>query len=167
MGVLGDYPVCVDGTRPAWQLLSLGKNATASSTLGSRYEPAKAFDEDIQTWWSASSNRSGEFLSVDLASLATLHAVQVNFADQGSTMLGRLRDGYRYFAETSADGETWERLQDLDRQQNTRDMPHDYVELVTPRKGVRFFRITNVCMPGGSLFSVSGLRLFGHSSSTP
>jgi hypothetical protein len=49
----------------------------------------------------------------------------------------------------------------LDRRTNTRDMPHDYVELPSPLVGVRHMRITNLHMPGNATFSLSGFRVFG------
>merc|ERR1712217_260974 len=64
----------------------------------------------------------------------------------------------------------WQRIEALDRSNNTKDMPHDYVELDSALTGVTHMRITNLHMPGGSKFSISGFRIFGlgpHGGSAP
>ena len=131
------------------------------------------FDEDIRTWWSAASNDPGEWLSVDLGEPVTLHALQINFADQDSTIVGRRatpEDSYKYFVEyaiTPVHGDTaWLPIPELDLRANTLDRPHNYVQLAAPLRGVTKLRITNVHMPGGSKFSLSGLRAFGRGSGT-
>ena len=55
--------------------------ATASSTL-SGHPTSLALNEDIRTWWSASSGRAGEWFEVDLGAVCELRAVQTNFADR-------------------------------------------------------------------------------------
>jgi len=182
--LFGDFPMRLDQSRPPWQLLSLKKTVTASSTLtqsiaelnreeqGSlwaspphvqprSYVPSNAVDEDVRTWWSAATGNAGEWLAVDLGEEATVHGVQVNFADQGSTVLGHLHDAYRYLAEASSDGVAWQPLPALDRRSASRDAPHEYVEL-NPPVSLRHLRLTSTAnAPGGARFSVSGLRLFG------
>ena len=171
---LGDYPRSVaDGSLMGWQLLSYRKPTLASSTLedlvnNTDYGPPNAVDEDIRTWWSASSGGAGEWLTVDLGVVSTVHAVQLNFAEQGSTALGRLpvSDACRYYVEASTgDGDDWHVLPSLDRREPAvvRDAPHDYVELPTPTQ-MRHVRITSVHVPADALFSLSGLRIFGFAS---
>lgn len=163
---LGDYPQFVPGTQkqpeddnsPRWMLLSYGKAATASSTLDG-FPVTNAFNEDVRTWWSARSGAAGEWLRVDLGKVSRLEALQINFADQGSTNIGRLRGaGYRYYVEASTDGQNWSKC--IDRSWNLRDAPHEYVQLDHPLK-TRYLRLVNVSMPAGALFSVSGFRAFG------
>ena len=64
----GDWPMTVEGDPwrdPAWMLLSAGKKATASSfTEG--HEPEKATEENVQTWWRASTTDRTEWLQIDL-----------------------------------------------------------------------------------------------------
>ncbi len=164
---LGDYPQFIPGSKknpaennsPGWMLLSYDKPATASSAL-EKFPIKNAFDEDIRTWWSATSGKSNEWLQVDLGKLCRLEALQINFADQGMTNLGRMEnDSYRYYVQISADGKIWQTC--LDRSDNLRDAPHDYTQLEKPVT-VRYVRLVNVHTPGDGLFSVSGFRLFGN-----
>ena len=111
---LGDYPQPLPGMRrprslaqlathgpqlPPWMLLSLHKPATASSGGANA---SAATDEDIRTWWAAESAAPGEWYSVELGGPHTVHAVQINFADEGCSILGgrpKASDAYRYFLE--------------------------------------------------------------------
>lgn len=163
---LGDYPQLAPGQAEdpltdnlaGWMLLSLNKPATASSTLDGEHDPAKAFDENIGTSWAAATGHPGEWLQVDFGKPCRIDALQVNFADANSTAYGHLNDAYRYLLEVSDDGETWTTL--VDRKDNRRDAPHEYVQLDRPVTA-RHARLTNVHTPGGAAFSVSGLRFFG------
>ena len=186
---LGDYPTTLsapirneseEGGGPAvgarwtgWHEISVNKPVTSSSVASpnanSSYAASLAVDTDgVRTWWSAATGDAGEWLQIDLGYDCRVSAVQLNFADEGSDALGRLAAGevYQYFVETAtgspANGHplTWRKLPALDRTHNTRDMPHDYVQL----SGENFFRhlrLTNVRSAGHALFSVSGLRVFG------
>jgi xylan 1,4-beta-xylosidase len=162
---LGDYPQYAPGgvkdpskgNSPGWMLLDYKKTATASSTLEAHPIDA-AFDEDMRTWWSASTGDPGEWLQVDLGKTCRIDAAQINFADEGSTQLGRLQDGYGYKLDVSSDGTHWTTI--VDRSKDMRDAPHDYAQLDNPVTA-RYARITNTHSPGGAKFSLSGLRLFG------
>jgi hypothetical protein len=166
---LGDYPQFVPGSQkdptknnsPGWMLLSYRKSAQASSTL-EPFSVNNAFDEDIRTWWSAKSGRPGEWLQVDLGKPCRIQALQINFADQGVTNLGRMEnDSYRYRVEISDDANHWQTC--VDRSDSRRDSPNDYTQLDAPVTA-RYVRLVNVHTPGGGLFSVSGFRVFGHGS---
>lgn len=156
---LADYPHRWDGDRglAGWMLLSYEKPVTASSWLAG-HEPQKAVDENVRDWWSAKTGDAGEWLEVDLGAVETVHAVQMNFADQGSTTLGSGQGAYLYALEGSADGKQWSVL--VDHRKGGRDAPHDYEELGRPARA-RYVRITNAQMPDGAKFSLSGLRVFG------
>jgi len=163
---LGDYPKALPGTAnpggkdnlPRWMLLSYDKPAEASSTRPG-FPVTNAFDENIQAWWSAATGNAGEWLKVDLGKICRLEAMQINFADEGAQVHGKLGDdAYQYYVEGSRDGTGWERI--LDRSDNRRDAPHDYTQLAQPVKA-RYVRLVNVHCPAGALFSVSGFRLFG------
>ena len=86
----GDYPIQLPTGRwdpwqdpfPGWMLLSYKKPVTASTAL-SGHEPALAVNENIRDYWSAASGAPGEWLQVDLGNLGTVHAVQINFAEEG------------------------------------------------------------------------------------
>ena len=164
---LGDYPQYPPGVAddpftsnsPGWMLLSLNKPVTVSSELPDH--PARlAVDENLHDWWSAATGNPQEWIKIDLGSVCRIDALQLNFADEGSTQLGRLQnDAYRYLVEVSDDGNRWKTL--LDRKDNTRDSPHDYTQLDVPVKG-RYVRVTNLHTPAGARFSMSGLRIFGN-----
>ncbi|MDQ3089451.1 MAG: discoidin domain-containing protein [Acidobacteriota bacterium] len=166
---LGDYPQFFPGTiknpldnnLTGWMLLSFGKTATASSTLENR-PLENAFDEDIRTVWSAKTGDEGEFLAVDLETASQINAVQINFAEQDATAKGRLEKTFQqYVLEISSDGKTWKKL--ADKSCNTKDAPHDYLELNKP-EAARFVKITNVKTAGGGKFSIRDLRVFGRAS---
>ena len=164
--LLGDLPQFTPDSGPfdafanqlGWMELAGGKPATASSEYKG-CPASKAVDEDIQTWWSAATGNAGEWLQVDLTKPCRINAFQFNFADDGSTVLGRLtNDAYRYLVEISTDGTNW--ITAVDRHENTNDAPHEYVPLATPITA-RYVRITNQHTPANARFSISGLRVFG------
>jgi len=168
---LGDYPQYAPGTAKdhllgnitPWMLLSLDKPATASSTLEStdkqNFALANAFDENIQTWWSAKTGNPGEWLQVDLKKPCRINAIQVNFADQGAKHAGQLTgDGYEYLIEASQDGKSWKTI--VDRSAEMKDTPHDYTQLISPAMA-RYVRLKNVHCPADGLFSIYDLRIFG------
>ena len=152
-----------DGKSPyftGWMLLNYNKPVTVSSTLGG-YVPNHAVDELIKTYWSAQTGNAGEFIQSDLGQVSTVRAVQINYADQDvdSNRLGKYPGQYhRYRLYHSTDGRKWQVL--ADKSNNTKDVPHDYVELPAPVQA-RFIKLENVSMPTGK-FAVSGLRVFGH-----
>lgn len=164
---LGDYPQLAPGhakdpltdNLAGWMLLSRKKPTTASSTLDEKHQPELACDEDIRTWWAAATGNPGEWLEVDMGKRCRIDAVQINFADMNSTQYDRLRnDAYRYTLEVSDDGKVWRSC--IDRKNNQRDAPHEYMQLDQPVKA-RYAKLTNIHTPAGAVFSVSGLRLFG------
>jgi hypothetical protein len=169
---LGDYPQLVPGTAkdplqdnsPQWMLLSYNKPASASSTLaaGTRqnFTIKNAFDEDIQTWWSAASGNKGEWLQVDLQKKCRVNAIQVNFADQGCEVTAppMVNDGYQYLVEASSDGNNWTTV--INRSREMKDTPHDYIQLDQPVMA-RYLRITNIHYPAKGLFSLYDFRVFG------
>lgn len=162
---LGDYPHYISGSRGlvGWMLLSRKKPATASSSLDD-HAPELAVDEDIRSWWSAKSGDSSEWLQVDLQGVKTIEAVQINFADEGATQLGRSADAYRYAVEVSNDSHAWRTV--VDHEKAGRDSPDDYEVLSQPARA-RYVRIRNVYSPNGAKFSLSGLRVFGKGPGTP
>ncbi len=70
----GDWPMTLSGFRqdmwrdPAFMLLSAGKTAAASS-FAEGHEPAKALEENVQTWWRAASADKNEWLCADCTNL--------------------------------------------------------------------------------------------------
>ncbi|MPR36312.1 family 43 glycosylhydrolase [Salmonirosea aquatica] len=144
-------------TFTGWMLLNFNKPVRASSALGG-YQPNLAVDEDIKTYWSAKSGDKGEWFETDLGELSTVNAVQINYADQDATSLGKVTDQYhQYILYHSKDGKKWEVL--VDKSANKTDVPHDYVELAKS-VSTRYLKLENVHMPQGK-FALSGFRVFG------
>ncbi|HOU00883.1 MAG TPA: family 43 glycosylhydrolase [Bacteroidales bacterium] len=162
----GDYPTIMPDHKidfekedlfRGWMLLSFKKKAEASSAIGN-LPVENAFDEDIRTWWSAKTGDAGEWLSVELDDNSTVNAIQVNFADNESTLKPDSKGiYYQYRILTSNDGQSWDLL--TDKSNNTLDACHDYIELEKPVK-TKFIKIENVRVPDGK-FSVYDLRIFG------
>jgi len=166
----GDYPhylPAAGAERPGvrqtftgWMLLNYNKPVQVSSTLGG-YIPNNAVDELMKTYWSAASAGNGEWIQSDLGNLSTVHAVQINYADQDvdSNHYGKRLDQYhQYRLYYSANGKKWNML--IDKSSNKTDVPHDYVELPKPVQA-RFIKLENVHMPTGK-FAISGFRVFGN-----
>lgn len=173
----GDWPVAVlEGkinpwNNPEWFLLSKGKTMTASSFEEGK-EPARAAEENVQTWWRAATNRPGEWLQMDLGKAYDVRAIQVNFADdeiaipcpgeiRGTTQARYIEeedDTTRWKLEGSVDGESYFMIEDK-FDANT-DLPHD---LVVREEGicVRYLKLTINQVPYGQQPCISGLRVFG------
>jgi hypothetical protein len=141
-----------------WYLLSYGRQTLASSTYGD-HRPAYAVDEDVRKWWSASTGNAGESLEIKLGAQSAIYAVQLNFADEGSSQLGRPTGFfYQYRVEVSKDEKEWTVV--VDKSANNEDLCHDYIELEKPAEG-QFIRVVNVKCPAGVKFSLYGFRVFG------
>jgi len=160
----GDYPISIPDHKytdvseliPDWNLLSYHKTAEASSSI-STYPVSFAFDENVRTFWSAMSGDKGEWLSVDLGTLCSVNAVQVNFAENNTQLLGRNTRSEQYLIEYSSDKQTWNVL--IDKTANKEDLTHQFSVLPVGMKA-RYIRITNYRAPGGT-FAISDLRIFG------
>jgi xylan 1,4-beta-xylosidase len=144
-------------TFTGWMLLNYNKPVTVSSTLGG-YLPNYAVDENIKTYWSAATGNKGEWIQTDLGALSTVHAIQLNYADQDATFLGKQTDIFhQYKLYYSVDGKQWKVL--VDKSNSTTDAPHAYLELPQPVQA-RYIKLENIHMPTGK-FAISGLRVFG------
>lgn len=162
----GDYPTFLPSQNKnhfeesftGWMLLNYNKPVQVSSTLGG-FQANAAVDEDIKTYWSAKTANKGEWFQSDLGEIATIHAIQINYADQDVTLMGKpaIVNGHQYIIYVSNDGKNWKTL--VDKSKNSKDVPHDYIELETPIKA-RFLKIENIKMPTGT-FALSGFRVFG------
>ena len=162
----GDFPFEIPAKKitgpgelfPNWMLLSYNKPVQASSELMD-HPGNYATDEEIRTYWSAKTGKQGEWITLDLQKECTINAVQLNYAENGTTLLGRgAGQYYQYLLEYSSDNKTWKVLSD--KRANKTDVPHDYLELQQPVKG-RYVRLTNHHMPDGT-FALAGLRIFGN-----
>lgn len=164
----GDYPLKMPSVKTGikeenlftgWMLLSYRKKASASSTL-TQYPETNAFDEDVKTYWSASTGNKGEWLSVELdENVKTINAIQINFADNEASLDSNSKNIYNYRVLSSLDGKIWKVV--VDRNNNTKDACHDYIELENPIKA-KYIKIENTnVVPGGGKFSIFDLRIFG------
>jgi hypothetical protein len=143
---------------PNWMLLSSNKPLEVSSELADHPKKYTA-DEDIRTYWSAKTGNKGEWISMDLQKECTVNAIQINYAENETKIMGRQPNiYYQYLLEYSTDGKTWKTL--ADKTQNKTDVPHDYIELVQPVKA-RYIKLTNYHMADGT-FALAGLRVFGN-----
>lgn len=143
---------------PGWMLLSYKKPVEVSSELADHPKNFAA-DEEIRTFWSANTGNKGEWIMMDLEKECTVNAIQINYAENGTAIMGRMPDVYyQYLLEYSSDKKTWKTL--ADKTTNKNDIPHDYVELTKPVKA-RYIRLTNYHMADGT-FALAGLRVFGN-----
>jgi len=162
----GDYPHYLPGDTinhlqsrfTGWMLLNYKKPVRVSSTLGN-YSANNLVDESIKTYWSAATGNKGEWIETDLGNISTVNAVQINYADQDVTFLGKtIGEYHQYMLYYSVDGKKWNVLKD--KSSNITDVPHDYIELEKPIMA-RFIRMENIHVPSGK-FAISGLRVFGN-----
>ncbi len=143
-----------------WFLLNYKKTIAVSSTLGA-HNGNSANDEDLKTYWSAATGNKEEWIQTDLGKISTVHAVQINYADQDAEFLGKQTNIYhQYKLWYSIDGKKWNIL--VDKSENKTDVPHEYLELESSIKA-RFLKLENVHMPTGK-FAISGLRVFGNAN---
>jgi xylan 1,4-beta-xylosidase len=165
----GDYPFSIpvdkftdpDDLFTGWMLLSYNKPVSVSSSL-KEFPPLNAVDENVRSFWSAETGLKGEWISVDLQEVAEIKAFQVNYADYMSQTYSRDSDCYyQYIIEWSADGTTWNILEDKSTIGD--DTPHLYRQLPEP-VFARYLRLTNGHIPSGK-FAISGFRIFGRGTS--
>lgn len=163
--VFGDYPHYLPNGKAdheksrftGWMLLNYNKPVQVSSTYGG-FGPNNAVDESMKTYWCAATANKGEWIISDLGAVSTVHAVQVNYADQDASILGKDNSIYhQYKLWYSTDGKKWTML--VDKSANKTDVPHDYNELPKSIEA-RYIKLENVHMAAGK-FAISGLRVFG------
>jgi hypothetical protein len=161
----GDYPTTtpsaaenhIGGNFTGWMLLSLHKKVRASST-DSIYAAQNASDENMRTYWAAASGNPGEWLSMDLGDVKDVYAIQVNYYEHKANQCGKAMDVYhQYKIYSSDDGTNWQLA--VDKSDNDRDVPHDYVELKQPLS-TRYLKIENVHSASG-YFALMDFRVFG------
>jgi len=161
----GDFPHAVpqklmkgpEDYQPSGMLLSYNKPVQVSSELPN-HPKENATLENIRKYWSAQTGNKGEWIIVDLQNPCKVSAFQINFAEEGTQLLGRSDSiYYQYLLEYSNDKKTWKKI--ADKTLNKTDVPHDFLQLSNP-VSARYIRLTNYHVPDGK-FAVSGLRVFG------
>jgi len=141
-----------------WMLLSYRKAVTASSVRDT-FAAARITDENPRTFWVAAQNQPGEWLTIDLARVYDVKAIQVNYADYKSGLYGTDSSVVTQFRlQSSGDGLQWMTIADLSRE--TRDRPNAYIELATPVRA-RFVRYEHIHV-GAANLAISDIRVFGN-----
>ena len=141
-----------------WMLLSYRKAVTASSVRDT-FAAARITDENPRTFWVAAQNQPGEWLTIDLARVYDVKAIQVNYADYKSGLYGTDSSVVTQFRlQSSGDGLQWMTIADLSRE--TRDRPNAYIELATPVRA-RFVRYEHIHV-GAANLAISDVRVFGN-----
>lgn len=176
----GDWPMKIEQTNmnpwnnPEWMLLSYNKHATASSFEEGK-GPLMVNNENIQTWWKAATNISGEWIEIDLNYICDVHAIQINFADDNLKVsipkdaklygdeyskryIDQKKHYTRWLLEGSVDGEEFFIIED--KQNTETDLSHD---LIVKENGIkaRYIRCTINELPYNQNACISGLRVFG------
>lgn len=176
-----DYPITIpDGPADPWlltgqsMLLSYRRPVTASSQLAA-HPPELAVDEDVRTWWVAENQDSATWLQVELADGVTVDSIQVNIAEHALaavkpkpaeqfTLTGSERaiefddQPTPFLLEGSTNGEDWTTL--ADNRESTESRTHAFIKLDSPTQ-LKYVRVTGFKQPHGSVFAISGLRVFG------
>lgn len=161
----GDYPTysaIYDIKNPAkrfteWMLLSYNKPVEVSS-VDSIYEGKYVDDESMRTYWAAKTGGANEWLKMDLGKIETVRAIQINYYDYHADQYNRAMDlYYQYRIYYSIDGKNWNLV--IDKSNNDKDVPHDYIELREPLNA-RYFKFENIHVASGQL-ALSGFRVFG------
>jgi hypothetical protein len=111
----GDYP-CWNADKDikdpshrftGWMLLSYDKKATVSSS-DSIYVASSLTDEDMRTYWTAKTGNPGEWAQLDLGTVKSVKAIQLNFYDYKTVQNNRANDlYYQYRIWSSDNGTDW------------------------------------------------------------
>lgn len=159
----GDYPHYAPdcpgkkGEFTGWMLLSYKKPVKCSSAKD-QFKASNVTDENVKTFWVAERNDDQQWLELDLEKAVKVFAIQINYHDYQSDNFGKMPGLYhRYTLESSMDGIKWEVL--VDKRNNFRDVPNDYVELEMPVV-TRYVRFKNIHVPMRNL-AISDFRVFG------
>lgn len=162
----GDFPQWLPtgarrtSTFTGWMLLSYRKPAIASSSRDS-FPATNVTDENPRTFWVAQENRPGETLTLDLGTVYSVKAIQVNYTDYQSGLFGTDSTVYTAFRLLgSEDGKDWISIADLTA--SRRDHANAYVELPAPARA-RFIRYVHGHV-GAAHLAISDLRVFGNGS---
>ena len=112
----------------------------------------------MRTYWAAKTGGADEWVILDLEKPKDIRALQINYYDYKTNQHDRADDLYhQYRVYASDNGTDWTLV--VDKSDNDRDVPHDYIELQKPLRA-RYLKIENLHMPSGN-FCLSGFRVFG------
>jgi hypothetical protein len=143
-----------------WMLLSYKKPTKSSSQKEDKFSSNLVTDENPRTFWVANTNKTNEWLSIDLEKVCTVNALQINYTDYKSDIydsaLPKVYIQYRIYS--SLDGKNWTKIEDNTNEK--RDRPNAYIELPKALKA-RYIKFENVHVPMPNL-AVSDIRVFGN-----
>lgn len=143
-----------------WMLLSYKKSCTSSSTRDT-FAAARVTDENPRTFWVAQTNKSGEWVTIDLQQPQEVKAFQVNYTDYKSNVYFNDSSVYIQFKlYASNDNQQWQLIADMST--GREDHPNCYMELEKPVKA-RYIKLENVYVPTPNL-AISDIRIFGTGS---
>jgi xylan 1,4-beta-xylosidase len=146
-----------------WMLLSYRKPAMASSQLDT-FRVQNITDENPRTYWVARENKPGENVIVDLQSISTIRAIQVNYTDYKSNIYDpsdpKIFTQFKLYS--SKDGNTWQMAADLTTEK--RDHANAYIELPNAVSG-RYVKYEHVYV-GAANFAISDIRVFGNANTS-
>ena len=168
----GDWPIRMDAAPwddPDWMLLSYEKPVRSSSGKG-----RNVTDENGKTWWRAEDNDKPSWVEIDLEKVMDVHAIQINFMDDGivseipqdadvhitheKRYIETRQQNTGWLLEGSTDGIDFFVLED--KRVSGTDLPHDFL-VFQDGKSLRFVRLTVTQMPYNQPPCVSGVRIFG------
>jgi hypothetical protein len=167
----GDFPQRIPTQRwtnrddlfTGWMLLSYKKPVSASSVRDT-FSASNITDENVRTFWVASQNKPGEWLTIDLGGSRFVRAVQVNYTDFNSGIYSSDSTVYTQFRIlASVNGKEWSVVADLAREK--RDRPNAYIELPSPIKA-RYIKYDHVYVAAAHL-AISDIRIFGNAEGKP
>lgn len=116
-------------------------------------------DENVRTWWSATSGKVGEYFVINLGKKVRMNSIQINFAEQDiNPDAPKETDYHAYKLYVSDNGRDWKLI--VDKSRNMVAIPHEYVEFPKPIE-TSFVKIENVHTPKEGKFALLDLRVFG------
>lgn len=170
---LADYPIDVEsGKKVGWMLLN---GIPDASSCAKEHPVELGCDENVRTWWAASTKSKQEWYQIDLTEIKQVCAIQINFADWDGIAPKMKKKEYEkvaimrrrivrqtqstcYLLEGSKDGKTWKIIKDAT--DGSQDLPHDFICMDEPEQ-LRFVRVSQMKMPFLGTPAISGLRVFG------
>lgn len=144
---------------PRWMLVSEQAVGSASSESPG-HGAAQASDENVRTWWAAASGRKDEWWAMDLGETRTIHAVQVNLAEQDPKTAAKApaTDGQKFTLLTSDDGTSWKTVWDLSSLEKLSAHP---LKTFDPPLVTRHLRVVNAADSAAGAFALREVRAFG------
>jgi beta-galactosidase len=122
---------------------------TAASSEASGHNGARAVDDDLATYWSASDDKPGAWWQVDLEQPHTVASVQTTFTSAGN---------FRYRIDGSPDGNAWTLLADDSKTESTAKIRTD---TIPADQHCQFVRLTFTALPGGQSAAIADVKIEG------